>query len=230
MTTFLSLRLQARERADMVRSKFISEPELKQYVNNSIKELYDLLVATFSDYYIANPLEFTLAGTQDGYSLPTDFYKLRGLDKSIDGASSESSWYSIDSFNFAERNRYNYTNAIVNAFPLVKYRVFGGQVKIIPPQNAAGLYRMWYIPRAPDLVADGDEFDGINGWEDYVVVDAAIKMLQKQEDDVGVLMAQKQQLKERIEAMAASRDAGAPETITDARSNFRSSGNNWGNW
>ena len=219
MVTFLSIREQARLRSDMVHSNFVSESELKLYVNSSVKELYDLLVSTYDDYYIKAPLEFTVTGTQDGYSLPTDFYKLRGLDRSIDSSGSASSWWTVDNFNFAERNRYNYQAALVRIFPLVKYRVFGSNLKLIPQTNAAGLYQLWYVPKCPELVADSDEFDGISGWEDYVVVDAAIKMLQKQEDDVSVLVAQKEALKMRIEAMAADRDAGTPERITDARYN-----------
>lgn len=57
--------------------------------------------------------------------------------------------------------------------------------------------------------------DGVNGWEEYIVVDAAMKCLQKEESDVSVLMAEKSALKQRIEAMASNRDAGKPERITD---------------
>lgn len=59
------------------------------------------------------------------------------------------------------------------------------------------------------------DMNGVNGWEDYVVVDAAIKCLVKEESDPRALMEQKQGLLKRIEAMAANRDAGKPEKITD---------------
>ena len=77
---------------------------------------------------------------------------------------------------------------------------------------------MWYIPRCPELVADDDEFNGISGWEEYVIVDVAIKMLQKEESDTSVLAAQKANLKKRIEQMSSDRDTGIAETITDVRS------------
>ena len=214
MVTLAEIKTQARQRSDMENTQFISDSELNSYVNASVKELYDLLVAAFDDYYIADAYEVTLAADSH-ITLPTDFYKLRGVDKS----NSTSNWFTLKPFNFLERNKYNNQNLANYALGpnLVNYRVFGSTIKLEPSYNSEGNYRIWYVPKCPALVSDTDSFDGINGWEDYVVVDCAIKMLQKQEDDVSVLMAQKNELKSRIEAMSADRDAGSPETITDAR-------------
>ena len=221
MVTLAQIKTQSRERSDMSNTNFISDSELNSYVNASIRELYDLLVATYSDYYVADAYQVTVASDAENIPVPEDFYKLRGLDRSIDGSGSESSWWSVDNFNFAERNKYNATFTYYSGrvFPLVKYRIFGANLRLIPAAQAPGVYRIWYVPKATTLTNDSDSFDGINGWEEYVVVDCAIKMLQKQEDDVSVLMNQKQELKARIEAMAADRDAGTPERITDARGN-----------
>ena len=48
-----------------------------------------------------------------------------------------------------------------------------------------------------------------------VIVDCAIKMLNKEESDVSVLLAEKQLLKRRIEEVANNRDAGQAESISD---------------
>lgn len=72
-------------------------------------------------------------------------------------------------------------------------------------------------------------FDGINGWEEYVIVDCAIKGAQKQEADVSALMAQKGSLMARIDAMAQSRTMG-PATVIDSRSSsalFPYGGGGW---
>jgi uncharacterized protein YdcH (DUF465 family) len=82
------------------------------------------------------------------------------------------------------------------------------------------------VPEAQQFATDGsDDSDTIVskaravafGYEEYVVVDAAIKCLQKEESDVQMLMVQKQQLKERIENAASNRDQGEPTAITDSR-------------
>lgn len=59
--------------------------------------------------------------------------------------------------------------------------------------------------------------DGISGWMEYVVCDAAIKMAQKEESDTSVLQLQKAALIKRIEAAAENRDAGSPATIADVQ-------------
>ncbi len=69
MVTFLSLREQARTRSDMTYSNFVSEDELKLFVNGSIKELYDLLVGSYADFYTADAYQFTIEDG-DQYRVP----------------------------------------------------------------------------------------------------------------------------------------------------------------
>jgi hypothetical protein len=57
-------------------------------------------------------------------------------------------------------------------------------------------------------------FDGIAGWEDYVILDSAIKCAVKQEMDVSALLAQRQAMLMRIDAEKSNRQAGDPEVVT----------------
>jgi hypothetical protein len=57
--------------------------------------------------------------------------------------------------------------------------------------------------------------DGISGWTEYVIVDAAIKCLVKEETDPSALMATKAGLIKRIEEAAGNRDVGAAPTVAD---------------
>ena len=95
--TLSELKQRARERADMVNSKFISDPELVAYINDSASELYDLLVRTYEDYYI-NSTEVTITSGQD-ITIPVDFYKLLGLD-----IKEGSKWSQLERFQFNQRN------------------------------------------------------------------------------------------------------------------------------
>ena len=69
----------------------------------------------------------------------------------------------------------------------------------------------------PVVVEPNTVADGISGWLEYVITDAAIKMLQKEESDTSVLQFQKAALIKRIEAAAENRDAGNPATIADVQ-------------
>lgn len=65
---------------------------------------------------------------------------------------------------------------------------------------------------------DAAAIDGIAGWEEYVIIDAAIKAGIKQENDVAELRNEKADMRMRIEAMAEARDAGQAQHSSDAMS------------
>lgn len=216
--TLAELKKRVRRRADMERSQFVSDVELAEYINLSYKELYDLLVATFEDYYTLDPVEFTLNQGEYIFPLPDDFYKLRGVDGKLTVSSSTSDYQTLQPFNFQERNTRNreFNRAIFGVVSLT-YRIVNNSLYIYPQEAAKGQYRIWYVPRANDLINDTDTVDGVNGWEEYIIIDAAIKMLGKEESDTTVLKEEKERIKMRIIDMAANRDAGSSERITDVQ-------------
>jgi hypothetical protein len=225
--TLLQLRTQARERADMTNSTFVTDTELNNYINKSIAELYDILVQCYgSDYFTAPAIEFNTIGAQDKYDIPTilkgtygdgvdsgnTFYKMVALDAKVNSGE----WSSVTLFSFGERNRFQrfgiWDRLGITNF---RYRMVGNNLTIAPTPTQAGPMRFWYIPAAKVLTADADSFDDINQWSEYVIVDAAIKMLQKEESDVSVLMAEKTALKRRIEEAGNNRDVGKSEAVGD---------------
>lgn len=209
--TLASLRDQARLRADMQNSKFVSDEEFNQYISDSYAELYDLLVSKFEDYYTADPLVFHL-DSGNTYDLPVDFYKLKGLDRAL---SDSNDWYTLRPFTFEDRNARRSATRFRGLYPAIRYRIFGNKILFSPDDQAAGNYRMWYIPRYTPLINDTDTVEDVIGWEVYIVVDAAMKALQKEESDISVVMAMKQALIARIDTMAANRDVGEPDRVTD---------------
>lgn len=228
------IRLMAQQRAEMVNSQFVTVPEWNTYINQSYFELYDMLVTVFEDYYLADPVTITLNNATGFYDLPDGtlysgaepFYKVRGVDLALN--SSTNGWLSLRKFNFEDRNRFiypNLTNNLAGCTPPM-YRTMGSHIQFIPVPANGQTARLWYIPRVAMLLRDIDIMDGVSGWTEYVIVDAAIKALQKEESDVSVLMAQKQMLTDRIQSTAQNRDVGMPDTISDVRS--ANNGYGWG--
>lgn len=209
--TLAQLRVQSRDRADMTNSLFISDSELNNYINASIAELHDLLIGAYSsDYYLMSD-SFSTVANVDTYALPTDFYKLRGVDI----AQNSDNWESLRPFNFNERNSLNDIPSYTISGNYFRYRLAGDNIVFNP--MPVGIYniRLWYTPVATKLVADNDILKDLNQYSEYVIVDAAIKMMQKEESDVSVLMAQKGDIRKRIENMAQNRDSGQPESVSD---------------
>lgn len=222
------LQTAVRQRADALNSQFISDAELTSYINQSYFELYDILVQTYGDdYYVAPPVTFTTDGTSARYALPDGtlyssapaLYKLLAVDLQILPGSA-ASYVAIKRFSITERNRFavpNFQNfyGVTN----LRYRLSGNSIWFTPVPVAGQTIQLLYIPRMTQLAAGSDVVDGISGWTEYIIIDAAIKCMQKEESDVSVLMAQKQAMLERIEAAANNRDAGQPSTVSDSRFN-----------
>jgi len=297
---------QTRQESDQVNSQFVTDLEVATYLNNSYKELYDMLVGAYGeDYEVAKRASFTTQNSKDLYQLPdgiltfqdsdnlnttfiaAPFYKLLGLDFNLN-PNNPQGYVTLKSFPFSERNRFAVPNfASFWGFTNIRYRLSGNNLYLTPiPQNGQ-VMRIWYIPRAINLVSQiiasstinsvtitvtdvltpqvGMQFfgpgvpnnttitavgsstitisnpvlqgttngvfkmfayttqiDGISGWEEYPVVDAAMKIMGKEESGTEALMIRKNDLKKRIQDIAANRDPG-----TAARTADVSSGNLW---
>ena len=210
--TLAELRTRARQRADMEESQFVSDSELNGYINNSIAELHDILVQSYSsDYYISS-YSFNTVSQQDSYDLPDDFYKLRGVDAALNGNDP----YTLRPFNFNERNRFrNFGVWSLLGIANIRYRIVGNQLTFSPTPDGVTAITLWYVPVATELVADTDELRDFNGYNEYIIIDAAIKMAQKEESDVSVLAAQKAAIIQRLNAAAQNRDIGSSESVSD---------------
>ena len=239
-----ALKLQSRQRADRVNSQFVTDSELRIYINQAMFELYDLLVTLYEDLYVATPIQFTADGNTylfplpngsntflNGISLqsftPKPFYKLLGVDLAIQNVTN--GYVTVNKFNFIDRNRYVYPNTSSTIYGVfnMQYRLLGlNQMEFIPTPSGNQSIRVWYIPRLKELLMDTDITDiGISGWLEYVIVRAAKYILDKEESDTTKLDQELLFLKGRIEETASNRDAGMPDTISATR---QSGGTGWG--
>lgn len=209
--TLAELRTEARQRADMeTDDSFVADTELTRMINQSIRELYDLLLESYGHefYYTTGTLSI-VAGTS-AYNLPTTFYQLLGADLDLGGGE----YMELSPFTFLDRNQgvagfgWGYPDG-------PQYRIMGSQIHFRPTPVASATVLLHYIPYPTSLSADGDTFDGINGWEEYVVVDVAAKMLEKEESDAAPLYKRKLELQQRIQSQASKRNAAFPDQVTN---------------
>ena len=106
--TLLEMRDEAKQRADMVNSNFVTDAEWTTYINASAAWLYDLLVSAYgSDYFVSEQDLTTVANTDfylfSAFDTPvTDFYKMVGVSLVI--TSDEE--IPLRTFMFRNRDRY----------------------------------------------------------------------------------------------------------------------------
>ncbi len=275
LVSLTELRLLTRQRADQENSQFVNDTELTRYLNNSWGELYSLINENFNEDYFTTTSTVSMVSGTDTYDLPSDFYKMRGVDLVV--TSTES--VPLKRYNWAQRTR----NALTVYARDYKYRVQKGSIVFSPVPSTTDSVKLYYIPSPKRLLSKdttaitrgtstmwttgshefvvGDlitgqnflatdynvdqtvtavgantvttdldssgladptsygsiesRFDFYSGWDEYIIIDSAIKMLLKEEADVTALLLQKNQLRERIITESQNRDAGEPEVVTD---------------
>lgn len=248
------LRYQAQLRSDKLNSNFLTVDEWNININKSMFELFDILVTKYGeDFFVASPYTFLTTG-QNNYPLPDGsvsfavggitppaVYKMIGVDCGV--AVGNNAWVTLPRYNWIDRNKFIYPQLQANALGVfnLSYRQMGNQLYFIPNPTAGQYIQIWYVPIMTMLLKDTDMLSfSISGWDEYVVIDAAIKALIKEEsfEQASALKMDKAALMERIETTAANRDVGQPNTVSDTRTNtgffdgggFGGNGSGQGGW
>jgi hypothetical protein len=198
--TVATVRTKVRERTNYEQSQFVTNSELNGMISDSYRELYDLLVTTFEGWYVSST-DFPIA-SGNTFAVPADFYRLAGVDVVV---SAPDQLQTLRRVTFAERNTGRRG-----------YDLRGNTVVITPAAWAPGnTFRLFYVPVPAVLDDDADTFDGVDGWEELVILDVCLKVLAKSGEDASLFAAQKAAMLQRVEAAAHNRDEGEPTHITD---------------
>lgn len=236
-TTVANMRLEAQQRMDRVYASNISTQEWNSMINQSAKELYDILVQKFGDdYFVATPYTYTTTGILNPqynaqvFPLPSNFYKGLGVEVALN-PQDPNSWVTLRKFEFIQRNLWNFPNVYTfYGITNLRYRFEGSNLYIVPIASSGQTIRIWYIPRPNQLINDTDTLDGFSGWEEYLICDVCMKGMIKSEEDFSPFALQKEALLKRIESAAENRDVGEPERVSDSKTRNFSWSNSDGEW
>lgn len=217
--TLASMLARARRLAQMEggsASAFVTDAEAEQWLNDGLRDLYDLLVAARGEDYYAITASVSYSALIDGWALPADFYRMLEL-VAYDG----SQYVSVPRGELANRaGALNIAQNSGGSIHNTEYLLLDGEITLqpVPSNKTAVSLRLYYLP-AMTTVGSGGSFDGINGWEEYAVLSAAIRMLEKEGtlDIAQALEVERARLEERIGRLASTRDAGRPKRIADTR-------------
>lgn len=207
-----------RYRSDQENSTFVSDTELEQYIHESYFELFDLIIEsegpthfweTYTFSTVAGQANYRMLDSEDANGRPLDIYKIIGVDVTVDGYARP-----IRPFRFPERNRwaddtggwtdhrsvfYRFVTKINSSGALAGGRQYR-EVIFQPPPQAVHTVTIQYIPTPIEMSESGTEqrFLHYAHWDEYIVVDAAAKVLEKEESDAQHLYRRKAELRERI--------------------------------
>jgi len=163
---------------------------LNRYINQAIQQFRRLVTDSGCTIYIASVQATTSTSStpdannwapRDYLAMPSNFYHLEGIDIVTGGTT-----VPMLDFMMLERDLFKLAPAWLATggagmpifYKLGGFNAAGDQVaKIIPSADSAYTCTIWYLPIATDLVGDSDPFNGLAGYEEWVVNRAAMDAL-----------------------------------------------------
>lgn len=216
--SLIEMRGDVRRRAD-VESADERHPDadITRYINQGMTELRDLLIEARGLTYFRKdpPQTITTTDNTTRYPLSADFNRLIAIRLA------GSFGYCLTPFTTQDEPALRAPGVTAGPYP-THYQLQPGYVAILPVHSAGAALVVDYIPTQTDLVADGDLFDGFNGWEEYVVDFAAhcIAVKDARWELARSLEADIKKLSSRVLKLAPKRDAFRAERVKDVRGFF----------
>lgn len=210
--TLLELRTRVRFEGDFENSIPIDDDRLNEVINSQIDTLWNLLLRYRGDAYAKeqSPAPTTTIGSEV-VTLAADFYKLQQVEI-LDGGNyvrlkphSPLDRGALSATSLTPRRlRYRFQAAAAGNGPVLR---------LVPQPTAVWTLRVTYMPSATELVADGDTFDGVAGFEDMVIALSVAKLKMRESMPSGEWQALVNKLTSDITADAGGIDDGTPFTL-----------------
>lgn len=232
MVRFSEVRDQVRLRLGIAEATYIKDDTINNYLNYSAAELTELIIESNEDWKVIR-FNFSIPDNNPltGYQLPDDFYKVLRVDRYL---SSEQS-YLLNRINIKDENLYGpstYFNLSGPGGYFTEVDGYGHTIlRVVPTSQKQGNYRILYYPQFIDYIDTDTVILGPPGqkWEEYIILDAMIKICGQDETDPSLYLAQKAAVITRIKAAAAARDIGQAEPVPQAGTPWYEKGFGGGN-
>lgn len=147
---------------------------LNRLINESINRFRER-VSNEANHYLTSSSGTLTAGATGDYpflvlTVPTAAVRTYGLDINVDGIVR-----SLHYVPFNDRDKYG--GPLATGEPQAWTHFSTREIAILPPPNESYSYVLWYLPVATDLSSDSDQFEGVSGWEDYIVWDVVCRVI-----------------------------------------------------
>lgn len=217
--TLTELIADVRDRADAENSEHVSDAQVTRYINQSIAALYALIVEQDESDFAAE-CTFTATAGDTSTSIPNvlvegafiEPYKILAVD--VVGADGFS--WPVPRFMMGERAALDAEDGQWGIVTATRYQWRGTKDLFwSPPWDSDRTIRVTYIPSPTDLSSGANTYDGRAGWEEWVTLDSAIKVLAKEESDVTDLVRERALVEQRILKQIVARDRAQPKRVRD---------------
>lgn len=151
---------------------------LTRYINQAIQRFRSRISNEGFQHYLVS----TSSTLSVGATSPYPFYVLdlsavspavvsiHGIDITVNGVTR-----TLKHVPFNTRS--DYGGARSTGIPEAWANYQTAKVAILPPSQQAFTYVAWYLPVLADLSADGDTFDGVAGWEEFITWAVVVRLI-----------------------------------------------------
>jgi hypothetical protein len=200
--TFAEIKRSIRLRGGWVNSARVTDELLGDIVNEALTELWDTIVAKWADYYTVNTIALATIGNQQVFSA-INWYKIRKLENDQSGAAASGDWSKLQPTSLDSEHLYRNAGT-------PRYYLRDSKIWLTPAPTTALRLRLHYISPAPLFAADGDSFDGINGYEAILIQKGKLAVESELKLDTANSLRRVQELEARIRSAADAQDADQP--------------------
>lgn len=203
----------ARRRVDAFGSDTFTDAEIVDYLNWGVRELYELLLATYGDQYYSTSAFYSISAVTNPseilFSLTTHPFKITGVEL-----------VTTDGYKRLEQVRGAETVLVARkdwqSTP-PRYTQKYERLTFFPPSLKAESIRLHYVPMPTELSTSSPTAalsPWLEPWWQYIVLVAAAHMMDRIEQDATLLVNQKTSLIALIQA-GKNHDSNSYPTITD---------------
>ena len=163
-----------------------------RFINQSIQRFRERLSNEGATHFLVSTSSTLTAGATSPYpfnvldlsAVNPSIVRVYGVDLTLNGGR-------IKSLSFTPfTERASFEGPTLTSEPRA-WAVFNrNKIAILPPPNQAYVYVVWYLPVLADLASGSDTYDGIAGWEDFIVWDVVCRMLMRDQTSAAYQMAQ----------------------------------------
>ena len=198
--TLTEIRTIVRFRGDFRSTVRFPDTNVNAEIQAAFAELYELVADTNEGYWDTQAALTTAANTAF-VALPTDAWRIRAAER-MEGTDP----IELDFIGITDRNRYGTSTGRPCAV-----RPTARGLDLYPTPDAAYTVNVYYTPRAPTL--DGTAREYYNGWEEYVIYGALIRLAENEERDTSEWQNRIDRQAARIKGGASQRKAAEPDYI-----------------
>ena len=211
-----------RNRADHLVGTFRDDAQLRRYLSSSCRSLVSTMVDEHDELYWVSEAFISTTADVFATTAPTDMWKLVTLRVSIGARRVRIPRADLDDLDIEAvgQSLGGWTESLLPRFRLMQRRFYW-----TPTPRAAHQVKVYYVPTTiftsnggtpkADLTATDDTFDGIFGWDEWVALDAACKLLSDEKKDTSVLAAERGLRMNEIVSAIKSQALDDPPKVRD---------------